>query len=197
MFTTHTSMKIGYNLVWSHLDRPHRLPMTRGVNRPRRINQTFKSHQMNIKHQCHQKHQHHHKQVERDPHFSSNISNASSFYRNLTESLSVQIHNEKQGYNAEKRRGEKEEKKAQKSSMEETGRCYLDQLPPPPNPTQGQPANLPGCHHWFQSTVQALRVCSTFYQVFLLFWKHHWFKPPLLFKACCTFLPLHLGHWIQ
>ena len=67
----------------------------------------------------------------------------------------------------------------------------------PPNPTQGQPANLPGCHHWFQSTVQALRVCSTFYQVFLLFWKHHWFKPPLLFKACCTFLPLHLGHWIQ
>ena len=147
MFPTHTSMKIGYNLVWSHLDRPHRLPMTRGVNRPRRINQTFKSHQMNIKHQCHQKHQQHIKQVERDPHFSSNILNASSFFpKSNWIALSVRIHKEKQGYNAEKRRGEKEEKKAQKSSMEETGRCYLDQLPPPPKPNPrptGKPSRLP------------------------------------------------------
>ena len=104
-----------------------------------------------------------------------------SFYRNLTESLSVQIHNEKQGYNAEKRRGEKEEKKAQKSSMEETGRCYLDQLPPPPKPNPrptGKPTRLPPLIQvycaGFTSLLYFLPSLSTF--------------PSLLFKACCTFL---------
>ena len=36
--------------------------------------------------------------------------------------------------------------KAQNSSMEETGRCYLDQLPPPPKPNPrptGKPTRLP------------------------------------------------------
>ena len=171
MFPTHTSMKIGYNLVWSHLDRPHRLPMTRGVNRPRRINQTFKSHQMNIKHQCHQKHQHHHKQVERDPYFSSNPLNASSFYRNLTELRFLCKFIMKSKVTTLKKDEEKKRReKAQKSSMEETGRCYLDQLPPPPNkpnprPT-GKPTRLPPlipvyCAG-FTSLLYFLRSLSTF-----------------------------------
>ena len=146
----------------------------------------------------HQKHQQHIKQVERNPHFSSNILNASSFFRNLTELRFLCESTKKSKVTTLKKDEEKKRRKKPKNPQwRRQGDVILINFLRPPNPTQGQPANLPGCHHWFQSTVQALRVCSTFYQVFLLFWKHHWFKPPLLFKACCTFLPLHLGHWIQ
>ena len=92
------------------------------------------------------------------------------FFRNLTELRFLCESTKKSKVTTLKKDEEKKRRKKPKNPQwRRQGDVILINFLRPPNPTQGQPANLPGCHHWFQSTVQALRVCSTFYQVFLLF----------------------------
>ena len=69
------------------------------------------------------------------------------FFRNLTELRFLCESTKKSKVTTLKKDEEKKRRgKAQKSSMEETGRCYLDQLPPPPKPNPrptGKPTRLP------------------------------------------------------